>query len=260
MGHQRLIDQFEAAAGECLCAADLRLLMEEVVRELGFDYFALLHHASLSRGDSGLIRMDSYPEGWVHELVEEGLAPDDPVHLASGRTNVGFGWQELHALVPLTARHRRILERSRRHGIGDGYTIPAHVPGEPAGSCSFAVREGRELPTRRLLTAEQIGAHAFRAARRIAGFPSRSAHPQLSRRQLQCLRLLAAGKTDWEIARILGISESTAHQYVKSARAAYDVVSRTQLVVQALSDGTIGFQEAAALPLPPKDLTGHTAG
>jgi LuxR family quorum-sensing system transcriptional regulator CciR len=53
---------------------------------------------------------------------------------------------------------------------------------------------------------------------------------------VQCLRLVAAGKTDSEIALILGISPDTARQYVKRSRAAYDVVTRTQLVVLGLRD------------------------
>ncbi len=61
--------------------------------------------------------------------------------------------------------------------------------------------------------------------------------------ELQCLRLVALGKTDLEIALILGIAHETARQYVKRARAAYDVVGRSQLVVHALFDEWIGFEE-----------------
>jgi LuxR family quorum-sensing system transcriptional regulator CciR len=61
---------------------------------------------------------------------------------------------------------------------------------------------------------------------------------------IECVRLVALGKTDWEIANILGLGIETARQYVKHARAAYDVVSRTQLAVHALRDEWIGFDEA----------------
>ncbi len=47
-----------------------------------------------------------------------------------------------------------------------------------------------------------------------------------------------------EIAAILGISVETAHQYVKRARAAYDVVSRAQLVACGLRDAVVTFEEA----------------
>jgi len=242
--YSRLIDYFESQA--CLCHDDAALgaLLHDAVRELGFDYFALLHHASLGRQKANLIRIDTYPQGWERELAAHDLIGVDPVHHASARTNIGFAWDELPALVALGPRALELLGRARAFGIGQGFTIPVNVPGEPAGSCSFALRPGMELPVQRLLCAEQIGSHAFRAARRIHSYPAIGRRPRLSRRERQCIRLLAAGKTDWETAAILGISIETAHQYVKRARAAYDVVSRAQLVACALRDALVSFDEA----------------
>ncbi len=244
MPFSRLIDQFEARARDCLTDGELRGLLEDVTVELGFQYFALLHHASLRSGASTLIRIDNYPERWVEELRDRHFEMDDPVHLASARTNIGFAWAELDRLLALSPNHRKILRRSGFFGLGEGFTVPANVPGEPCGSCSFAVRRGLDLPVERLMCAELIGAHAFRAARRIHDYPSAGVHPHLSRREREVLHLLAAGKTDWEIGTILGISVETAHQYVKRARSAYDVVSRTQLVVHGLRDSWISFDDA----------------
>lgn len=239
-----MIDHFRTQAALCANDRELRALLEGAARDLGFDYFALLHHSSLASPRPGLIRIDSYPEGWEEELRVHGLIGADPVHHACARTNIGFTWSELAELVPVDRKGREIFERSRRFDIGDGFTMPVNVPGEPRGSCSFAVRAGAELPARRLLCAEQVGAHAFRAARRIHDYPASGRCPHLSRRERQCVRLLAAGKTDWEIAAILGISVETAHQYVKRARAAYDVVSRAQLVACILRDSLVSFDEA----------------
>ena len=240
----RLIDQFEEQAGFCSSDEDLRRLVGLAAEDLGFHYFALLHHSSLGSASRRLIRVHNYPLEWEEELVSAELARDDPVHLACARTNIGFAWDELGTLLTINGRHRQILERSRRHGMGDGFTVPANIPGEPSGSCSFAVRLGRSFPSHRLMCAELIGAHAFRAARRIHDIAAVREQPHLSRRELECLRLVAAGKTDWEIAAILRLSVETARQYVKSARAAYDVVSRTQLVVHGLRDSRISFDDA----------------
>jgi hypothetical protein len=60
-------------------------------------------------------------------------------------------------------------------------------------------------------------------------------------------RLKAAAQVQ-AAARILGISIETARQYVKRARAAYDVVSRTQLVVLGLRDDWLSLDEL--LPHP----------
>lgn len=239
-----MIDYFKTRAGLCANDRELGFLLEGAARELGFDYFALLHHSSLVSPGPGLIRIDSYPDGWQAELEAHGLIGSDPVHHGCARTNIGFAWSELSELVTVGRKGREIFERCRRFDIGEGFTMPVNVPGEPGGSCSFAVRAGAALPADRLLLAEQIGAHAFRAARRLHDYPASARCPRLSRRERQCVRLLAAGKTDWEIAAILEISVETAHQYVKRARAAYDVVSRAQLVACGLRDCVVTFEEA----------------
>jgi LuxR family quorum-sensing system transcriptional regulator CciR len=240
---RRLSDSFAESARACPDLPQLRAMLDDVTHELGFHYFALLDHASLTAKSAALLRIDNYPEEWAAELVARGYAADDPVHLASRRTNAGFGWCELGNLIRLERRHTKILARSRRFGLGPGLTVPANVPGEPSASCSFAVRAGRELPAARLHCAELVGAHALRAARRLRPASPR-ARPHLSRRELQCLRLVALGKTDWEIAQILSLSPHTARQYVKRARAAYDTVSRTQLVVYGLRDAWLNFEDA----------------
>jgi LuxR family quorum-sensing system transcriptional regulator CciR len=241
---RRLSDYFAAAAGHCGDLVELRALLSGACAEMGFDHFALLDHKSLSGGSAESVRLDNYPEEWVEELLGNGYAADDPVHLASRRANAGFGWCELGSMISLDYRHRTILSRGRRHGIAGGFTVPANVPGEPSASCSFATRGGGELPPERLHCAELIGAHALRAARRLRPLPPLRPRPRLSRRELQCLRLVAMGKTDWEIGKILGLGIETARQYVKRARAAYGVASRTQLVVHGLRDEWISFEEA----------------
>lgn len=241
---RRLSDRFAEAAQCCGDLERLGAMLRDVAVELGFHYFALVDHLSVAQTSGPLLRIDNYPRAWVRELLARGYGSDDPVHLASRRTNVGFGWSELASLVSLDRRHRTILARSRDHGLGAGFTVPANVPGEPSASCSFAVRAGSGLPDGRLRCAELVGAHALRAARRLRPVPPRPPRPRLSRREVECVRLVAMGKTDWEIAAILGLSVETARQYVKRARAAYDVVSRTQLAVLGLRDEWLGFEDA----------------
>jgi LuxR family quorum-sensing system transcriptional regulator CciR len=241
---KRLVDRFGEAAACCASMSALRALLADASAELGFRWFALLHHASLRDLSRRYVRIDNYPEAWTAEFIGGAFYRDDPVHSASRRAGRAFAWSELARLTTLGRKQTWILERSRRFGLGDGMTVPVNVPGEPGGSCSFAMRPGAELPRQRLHCAELIGVHAFAAARRLLGRPRLAVRPHLNRRELQCLRLAAAGKTDMEIGIILGISTETVRQYVKRARAAYDVVTRTQLVVLGLRDDWISFDEA----------------
>lgn len=233
-----------ARMAACLSFPDLSHLLQMTCDEMGFSYFALLHHRSLVEESPSLVRIENYPRAWAAELIANHDPQADPVHEAACRINIAFTWDRLDQIIRLGAGQRRLLERARIQGLGCGLTIPANVPGEPSGSCSFAHLPDRlPLPAVRRC-AERVGGHAFLAARRIAGYTARSARPHLSRRELDCLRLVARGKTDWEIAAILGLGHETVRFYVKRARAAYDVTSRTQLALCGLRDGWIGFEEA----------------
>ncbi len=58
--------------------------------------------------------------------------------------------------------------------------------------------------------------------------------PPLTRRQRQCLVLVAKGKTDRQIGRKLRISGETVHKHVEAVKKRYKANSRMQLVIRAL--------------------------
>ena len=128
-------------------------------------------------------------------------------------------------------------------GIADGYTVPRHLPGEARGTCTFVVRNDDRLPRPSLLVAEIIGAVAMASALRLSGSACKPAKATLSDRQRECLLWSARGKTAAETAIILGISCETVIQHLKLARERYDVHCRQSLVLCALFDGLIGFDD-----------------
>lgn len=66
-------------------------------------------------------------------------------------------------------------------------------------------------------------------------------HPPipLSSRQVECLQLVAEGRTSPEIARALGLSPRTVDEYVADACARLGVRSRIEAVVAAIRLGII---------------------
>lgn len=252
MRQTRLFERVEAFVRDTSRAAtieELSGLLDEVTKELGFGHFALTQHADPGAAPQQIIRIASYPDEWVRYFDNEGLGPSDPVHRASGMTSVGFAWSDLPRLIELTGRDRKILERAASFGVGNGFTVPAHVPGEINGSCSFAVPLGANFPGGKLPAAQLVGSFAFEAARGIWKVrqieTERSA--RLTDRQRDCLLWAARGKSDWEISMILGVSHETVIQHLKQARERYGVCKRTQLTIRALFDGTLSFREV----LPP---------
>jgi len=230
------------AAGD---ADELGRVLRAITRDLGFQYFAVTHHVDVLAAGERAIRLHNYPAQWADYYDAQALGVSDPVHRASHVTSVGFRWSQMPRMIPLTAHDRRILALGREQGIGDGFTVPANVPGEAHGSCSFASEADRPIQEAMLPIAQLAGAFAFEAARRLwSGRGKRDEQtPQLTDRQRDCVLWVARGKGDWEIARILGVSEETVARHIKQACERYGVNKRTLLAIRTLFDGTLSFSD-----------------
>ncbi len=239
------VDAFVRDLSEATTEAELVDLLTEICREMGFSYFALTHHVDIRQAPRPTIRLDNYPREWVEYFDEAKLGVSDPVHRASHVTSVGFPWSRLDSMIKLTQRDLEVLALAASRGIGDGFTIPAHVPGESNGSCSFATERGVPLREEQLPLAQLAGAFGFEAARRLSGIRDQGATQarRLTDRQRDCVVWAARGKSDWEIARILEVSHETVIQHLKQARERYGVTKRTLLAIHALFDGTISFTD-----------------
>lgn len=216
--------------------------LEEVTRDLGFKYFALTHHIDIRQSQTA-IRIHNYPDGWAEWFDEQALGATDPVHRASNISSVGFTWSKLPEMIVLTNKDRRVLELAQREGIGEGFTVPAHVPGEAHGSCSFACDAGAKFSEEHLNSLQLVGAFSFEAARCMRRKRFASTPVRLTDRQREVVIWAANGKSDKEIGRILGISEDTVGEHMRAVGRRYGVSRRTSVAISALFDGTIGFQD-----------------
>lgn len=80
---------------------------------------------------------------------------------------------------------------------------------------------------------------------------------KLSARMMQVLQLIADGKTDPEIARALGVSESTAKSHAKRLFRALEVTARTRAVSRAFELGVL--LPPGADPMPPDRIEAAVA-
>ena len=225
--------------------SDLVRLLEDVTAEIGFHYFALINHVDLRLPKENIIRFDNYPDSWAKHFVANGLYVHDPILQASLTSNFGFAWSDVPKMINITNRHRKILQDATRNGLGEGYTVPANIPGEYFGSCSFATKPGVAAPVENFPLAQLIGAFAYQTARRLkqGNVVLRDPSLSLTPRQRDCLLWAIRGKTDWEIGRILGVSKETVSKHLDMARDRYGVTKRLPLAVHAIFDGQISFME-----------------
>lgn len=224
----------------------LAFAMTTATARLGFDYYAITHHLPSGLRKGPQMRLHNYPSAWAEHYDRAGYGGADPVHRASQMTNAGFLWSEITDMIPMTRLDRHMLALGRQQGIGDGYTIPAHIPGEASGSVTFVIPAGRAVPDEVLAMAQSIGTTAFAAARRMwtmRGASSALPHLPLTDRQREVLRWIALGKSDKEIGMIMELSEETASKHAIQACERYGVNKRTLLVSRTLCDGTLTFPQ-----------------
>ncbi len=228
-------------------AQDIRaigLLLVDVAREFGFDRVAMLHTRSLLgsvlRCSPHLIRFDNYPDDWDRNLIGPGMKIVDPILLTVRRRASGLLWPDDLQASRLPELQRSILDHGRHLGIRQGITVPANVPGEPEGSISFATCSTRQASREEQAIIDAIARIAFDAARRARGLDMLpDPVPHVTDRERECIYWIAHGKSDQDIADILGIALESIRTYIKRAFRKLGVVTRGQLVHEALRLGVI---------------------
>lgn len=246
MGKQTMIMRLMRIIEATASIGDLSAALAAVTTELGFRHFALCHHVDVVAAGGRAIRLHNYPSQWVDYYDRHALGPTDPVHRASHVTSIGFPWRRIPQMIPLTLVDQRVLALGGEQGLVDGFTVPVHVPGEAPGSCSFVSQASRPISEATHPWAQLAGNFAFEAARRLwaeRGDGGVGQRPILTDRQRDCLLWAARGKTDWEIGRILSISEETVARHISHACERYGVNKRSLLMTRALFDGTLIFAE-----------------
>lgn len=225
---------------------ELQRALDHLTRAIGCDYYAIGHHIDGGQRRPRVFRLHNYPDAWASIYDRSGYGGRDPVHRAAGRTLHGFLWRETPELIEITGNDELFMGLAQRHGIGDGFTVPANVPGEIQGSCTFATAPGTTLNEDGLILARLIAPEVFNTARRLVGLSQlidRIKTARLTPRQRDCLLWIAAGKSDWETGQILGISEETVRRHINDGCRRVGVQKRTLLLFLALRNGAISYPE-----------------
>jgi DNA-binding CsgD family transcriptional regulator len=112
----------------------------------------------------------------------------------------------------------------------EGLVVPVHADGQAHWYVAFA-GISPDLSAR---AQSVVGAAVQAAFGRIRELSERS-QPDLTRRETQCLRWVADGKTDRQVAVILEISPRTVRFHIDNAKVKLGVATRIQAVAKQLS-------------------------
>ncbi|MFN3233080.1 MAG: LuxR family transcriptional regulator [Alphaproteobacteria bacterium] len=228
---QEFIDESRQAPDQ----ANLEVLFESAVGQLGFDGFAAWTISDPNSPPADAVWVSRYPREWADYYIDQTLFNVDPtVHMATV-SNVPFRWSDLVKSNGLSRAQRDFLLEAADAGMGIGVSVPIHMHAAAPGTVGVSGPLDDMRPEA-MHSVHLMSVYLYEAARRfsIEASGGRLSQPTLTARECECLKWAAIGKTDWEIGEILGISQSTAHFHIEKAKKKFGVSTRTQAVVQAV--------------------------
>ncbi len=240
-----LADAFIRAVRTTRTESDLFALMEAITQDMGFRWFALIHHDDLSVVRPDRVDIRKYPAAISERIIGRRYYRRDPIIRGSLFSGGAFLWSELHDIMRLDRHDRASFELGMSEGLNEGITVPYIRLGDCMGSATFAGMRRPERAGRFLGPAQMIGIFAFQAALRMLKQPLilRAPPPRLHPRPRDCVVLAGRGHSNKEIARALSLTPRTVDGYLTEARRLFDAHDRTELVVSAVLAGEIGLDE-----------------
>jgi LuxR family quorum sensing-dependent transcriptional regulator len=171
-----------------------------------------------------------WPEQWSQRYFSQGYLFDDPTIERVTTSTQPFLWSELEGSYRDRPSAKRIMGEAREFDLGFGFTVPMlTLEGKFAGF-SIASERG-ELPPDYRGPLQLLAMYAFGRALSLIDKPL---SVKLTPREADVLHWIAEGKSDWEISKILRVSEHTVDKMARQIRVKFGATNRTQAVAQAL--------------------------
>lgn len=146
-------------------------------------------------------------------------------------------WRPLHKLEAIP-----VAEAAEDFGVAAAIIAPTYLTGGVIGAVVWASDKPlADLPALYAARADQLHGAALRLVSAYRdGLTDDAPLVRLTKREIQCLKWAAAGKTDADIGQIIGISGPTVRFHVQNAALKLRVAGRAQAIHRATGLGYLG--------------------
>jgi DNA-binding CsgD family transcriptional regulator len=216
---------------------DLQKVLERTLRKLGVRYFTLYEFTGST--EEGVL--GNYPIEWGERYARKRYEYTDPVALKLFRERKGFHWsgEKFSSEGLLRGESREVFHEGSDFGLREGYAyLFSDLTGHSALTSFCADRMERDpkmLPAMHLIS---LYMHA-KFKELTAQIEPAADVSSLTPRERECLRWAGLGKTNWEIAVILNIKETTVLTHIENAKRKLNVQSKMQAVIRSMKTGVI---------------------
>lgn len=227
----------------CASADDLPAIIDEfllVIRAFGFDVCAAGAWVGVGRNRAHRFYFNNWPADWLAIYQQNSIFADDPVVAEARRRLTPFTWSDLERGGRLSRDAEAIFALGRSYGWADGLAVPIHGPAGYEGVVSMAALRPLALDARERAVLRAMALAVHDRCREAEGFGQHSQPlAQLTGRELECMQWVAAGKSEKQVAGLLGISQATVHFHIERAKKKLRIRNRTEAIALLVLNGRI---------------------
>jgi DNA-binding CsgD family transcriptional regulator len=232
--------EFGHSVASCTTLSGVRELFRKEVARHGYVSSACRAIVPTEGGaKSEFLLFRNWTKDWAAFSDQRNFSTNSFAIIEARRRMSPFTWRDVKESRAFSAAEQEVWDAALAWGWNNGFVLPVHGPGGYFATVSMASPE-RDLnldPGNRLHL-QMIATLAHERCYVLANLTSvESPHVTMSARELECLRWVAAGKTDWEIGMILSISASTVKFHINGARAKLGARNRAQAVARLVLAG-----------------------
>ena len=216
---------------------EVGLAFSSFIKRFGFLAAACGESRETPEGRTWDFFFNTWPSEWALQYQNYDYVRHDLVPVMARISAQPFTWREALAVGEPTAKQREHYDWAVALGIADCFAVPVHYPGGDFGLCvSIADHSIEGAFERTALHMASLCAH--QRCRALGGQSEASSSPTpLTPREVECLRWVLKGKSDTDIAKILGISNTTVHFHIERVKKKLDVRTRTQAAATVMTLG-----------------------
>ncbi len=183
------------------------------------------------------VLMNSRPDEWSNEYIARDCVSSDPMVHELFRTYHPFAWSDVTGTRKLKKSESAVMELAREFEMDCGFVVPIFDTSGNTGLISIAgLGVNMDEQTRGALTLASTYVHNRLCTMKRK---SREDDVRMTGRELEVLKWISAGKSDWQIGQILNISAKTVNYHVENVKRKFGVATRIQAVVAAMRQGKL---------------------
>lgn len=215
-------------------------LSQQQVKRLGYDYFNYMAYFPMCDKSH---EIGSFPEDWYLAGNSNKFSSVNPISELCQHRTLPFLWEDIRSQSNMRQDQLgTLLSDAERHGVYDGICIPVHGVGSEWGMLNIArdhVQASNSFETNQLLQLFATTLHEAVKRANAYHIKERTREKTLSPREKECLDWIAAGKTAWETAQIIGVTESTVAFHIRNTINKLNASNRAHAVALAMARSLI---------------------